>query len=63
MTGKSVIASVAVFPSALKASPLDGTGATQYSPSEEIGGWKSWIWFAGTAGPLNTVNQVWVKIA
>jgi hypothetical protein len=28
-----------------------------------MGGWKSWIWFSGTAGPLKTVNHVWAKIA
>jgi hypothetical protein len=28
-----------------------------------MGGWKSWIWFSGTAGPSKTVNHVWAKIA
>jgi hypothetical protein len=37
MMGTFVIWSVAVFPFALKVSPLDGTGVTQYKPSGEIG--------------------------
>jgi len=58
-----VIWSVAVLPSALNVRPVDGTGVTQYRPSGEMGGWKSCIWSCGTAGPLNTVNHVWAKIA
>jgi hypothetical protein len=58
-----VICSVAVFLSSLNVRPLEGTGVTQYRPSGEMGGWKSWVWFAATAGPLNTVSQVWEKIA
>jgi hypothetical protein len=54
---------MAVLPSALKLRPLEGTGVTQYKPSGEMGGWKSWIWFSGTAGPLKMVNQVWAKMA
>jgi len=61
--GTFVIRGVAVLPSVLIVSPSDGTGVTQYRPSGEIGEWKSWIWLVGTAGPLNTVSQVWAKIA
>ncbi len=63
MMGTLVICSVAVFSFELNVSPVDGTGVTQYRPSGEMGGWKSWIWFCGTAGPLNTVSHVWAKIA
>jgi len=56
--GTFIIWSVAVLPSALNVNPLDGTGVTQYKPSGEIGEWKSWIWFAGTAGPRKTVSHV-----
>jgi hypothetical protein len=63
MMGTLVIWSVAAFSSALNVRSVDGTGVTQYRPSGEMGGWKSWIWFAGTAGPLNTVSQVWAKTA
>jgi hypothetical protein len=34
---------VAVLPSGLNTSPVAGAGVTQYSPSGEMGGWKSWI--------------------
>jgi len=27
-----------------------------------MGGWKSWIWFAGTAGPRNNVSHMCVKV-
>ncbi len=63
MMGTFVIWSVAVFPSVLNVRPFDGTGVTQYRPSGEMGEWKSWFWFAGTAGPLNTVSQVCAKMA
>ncbi len=63
MMGKFAIWSVAVLPSAANIRPVDGTGVTQYKPSGEMGEWKSWIWFAGTAGPLNTVSQVCAKTA
>jgi hypothetical protein len=58
-----VICRVAVLPIALKVRLSAGADVTQYSPSGEIGGSNSWIWFAGTAGPLNSVSQVWAKIA
>jgi hypothetical protein len=63
MMGRLVIRSIAVVSSELNVRPLDGTGVTQYRPSGEMGGWKSWIWFCGTAGPLNMVSHVWAKIA
>ena len=63
MMATLVICKVAVLPSGLKTRPLAGTGVTQYSPSGEMGGWKSWNWLAGTAGPLKTVSQVWEKMA
>jgi hypothetical protein len=37
MMGRFAIWSVAVFPSAVKVSPVDGTGVTQYRPSGEMG--------------------------
>jgi hypothetical protein len=58
-----VICRVAVLPIARKVRLSAGADVTQYSPSGEIGGSNSWIWFAGTAGPLNTVSHVWAKIA
>jgi hypothetical protein len=58
MMGRLIISKVATLPSVLKLSPSDGTGVTQYSPSGEIGEWKSWIWFAGIADPLKTVSHV-----
>jgi len=63
MIGTLVKRSVAVLPSPLTARPVEGTGVTQYRPSGEMGGWKSWIWFVGAAGPLNTVSHVWANIA
>ena len=50
MMGRLLICSVAVSPSALNVRPFDGTGVTQYRPSNEIGEWKSWNYgFMGTA--------------
>jgi hypothetical protein len=43
--GTFFITSVATLPSELNISPPSGTGATQYMPSGEIGGWKSCTWF------------------
>ena len=63
MMGTLLIWSVAVFPSGLNVSPLDGTGVTQYRPSAEMGGWKSCIWFAGTAGPRKIVSHVCANMA
>src|SRR5258708_10804410 len=47
MMGTLDISTVAVLSSALNVRPVDGTGVTQYRPSNEMGGWKSWIWFSG----------------
>jgi hypothetical protein len=61
MMGTSDSRSVAIVSSELNMRPLDSTGVIQYKPSGEMGG-KSWIWFCGTSGPLNTVSHVWANI-